>query len=546
MANLIVFKKNVDIGAADAESDDTFLSECFVDTGDLQTLLDCQSPKCLVLGRTGSGKTALLTELRRKAEHVVELAPEALALNYVANSQILQFFEEAGVSLDLFYTLLWRHILTVELLRLRYDITSEAKQHDFTDRIAAILNRNSPRQRALRYLSDWGDKFWSSTEQRVAEFTRKLETDLSGAAKVEYSFISLGVEGARKLTEEQRIEVREAGTRVVNQVQVKDLYEVIELLKEDIFNDPQKRYYLTIDRLDEEWVDDKIRFKLIKALIESLRTFKMIKTVKIVVALRADLHARVIAETSQPGFQEEKYRSLYLSLRWTREQLVSILRERVNFMFKRQYTSSNVKLEEILPSNQIDRRSAIDYIIDRTFFRPREAIIYLNECISHSVGQSKITVNVLRQAESAYSKQRLVSLNHEWRRDFPSLGRATKLLNRRDNPFTLSEITYDDATDLALWILEPQEAIKDSIFNDSIKFYIEGSITYIQFLERIIATFYAIGLVGVKIESHLPRQWSFSDDPSLNPEQIRNDTHIYIHKTFWAGLGISPKTRDFE
>jgi hypothetical protein len=60
MANPIILK-NSDIGAPDAESDDLFLENCFQDTGDLETLLDCSNPKCLVLGRTGSGKGNIQT-----------------------------------------------------------------------------------------------------------------------------------------------------------------------------------------------------------------------------------------------------------------------------------------------------------------------------------------------------------------------------------------------------------------------------------------------------------------------------------------------------
>jgi Cdc6-like AAA superfamily ATPase len=99
MANPIVFRKNVDIGAPDAEADELYLANCFTDTGDLSTLLDCQNPKCLVLGRTGSGKTALLKEVLKKEKHAIELSPEDLALSYVSNSQVLRFFEEAGVQL---------------------------------------------------------------------------------------------------------------------------------------------------------------------------------------------------------------------------------------------------------------------------------------------------------------------------------------------------------------------------------------------------------------------------------------------------------------
>lgn len=169
MANPIIFRRNLDVGAADAESDDLFLTNCFVDTGDLDTLKDCSSPKCLVLGRTGSGKTALLKQILKGA-CTVELSPEALALNYISNSQVLKFFEAAGVHLDVFYTLLWRHIITVELLKLKYGITNQERQNSFLQKIGQLLDRNETKRKALKYLSDWGSHFWEETEYRTKEF----------------------------------------------------------------------------------------------------------------------------------------------------------------------------------------------------------------------------------------------------------------------------------------------------------------------------------------------------------------------------------------
>ncbi len=538
MANPVILK-NSDIGAPDAESDDLFLENCFQDNGDLEALLDCSNPKCLVLGRTGSGKTALLRQVLRTCEHAVELAPEALALNYVLNSNILRFFEEAGVRLDVFYSLLWRHILTVELLKLRYEITNSSKQHEFMERMHALFTRNVGKQRALKYLSEWGDQFWTETEYRTKEFTRKLETQLSGSVKCDAKYLQLGAEGARKLTEEERIEVRDSGMRVVEDVQIKDLHDVISLLSEDIFNDPQKHHYVVIDRLDEEWVDDSLRFKLIKSLIEALRTFQKVRPIKIIVALRTDLHFRVIKETDSAGFQEEKYRSLYLPVRWTRSQIVDMLDQRVRFLFRRKYTRDDVRLSDIMPSNQIDHRSSEDYIVDRTFFRPREAIIYLNECIARSAGATKITVSVLRQAEVSYSQQRMISLGNEWKREYPNLERSSKLLDHRKTPFKIDDISEEEAKNLALRILEhPAQAI-DPIYIWCQEFFLAGKVTKIEFMQEIMAIFYQAGLVGIKPEPHLGRQWSFEDDPTLDRAQIKPQAQIDIHKTFWAALGAS-------
>jgi Flp pilus assembly CpaF family ATPase len=70
------------VGAADALEDERFLKGCFVDTGELEILRDTHRPECIVLGRTGSGKTALLARLCETEENVVQIAPESLARSY--------------------------------------------------------------------------------------------------------------------------------------------------------------------------------------------------------------------------------------------------------------------------------------------------------------------------------------------------------------------------------------------------------------------------------------------------------------------------------
>ncbi|MBA4198574.1 MAG: hypothetical protein C0459_13580 [Chitinophaga sp.] len=57
-------KKEVNIGAPDAETDHQ-LSSVFVDNGSLDALINVTNPKCIIIGRTGTGKSALIKKNNR-------------------------------------------------------------------------------------------------------------------------------------------------------------------------------------------------------------------------------------------------------------------------------------------------------------------------------------------------------------------------------------------------------------------------------------------------------------------------------------------------
>ena len=181
MAKKFVFRKNQTIGAANAELDGHYLTQCFVDTGDLLVLRDCDDPRRILVGRTGAGKTALLTRLAELEDHVIQIHPDSLSLTYIANSNILRFFSEAGVHLDIFFRLLWRHVFCVEIIKSRFGIDSEEKQRSFVEVLWRMIPRNKQHEKALDYLKDWSDSFWEEREYRIQEVTTKLEKDLEGA-----------------------------------------------------------------------------------------------------------------------------------------------------------------------------------------------------------------------------------------------------------------------------------------------------------------------------------------------------------------------------
>src|SRR3990172_12605464 len=149
MTKKFIFRSNQIIGAASAESDEYYLNKCFVDTGDLYILQNCEDPRNILVGRTGTGKSALISRLYETEDHVLQISPESLSLAYISNSNVLKFFSEAGVKMDIFYRLLWKHVFCVEILKEHFKIDSEKRKKSFLEKLWSIIPRNKQDEMAL-------------------------------------------------------------------------------------------------------------------------------------------------------------------------------------------------------------------------------------------------------------------------------------------------------------------------------------------------------------------------------------------------------------
>lgn len=538
-----VFIPHDDIGTSAAEDDSLFLTECFVDTGNIQILLDCKNPKRIIVGRTGAGKSALLQTIGNRSEKVIQLSPHDLSLNYIANNDVISFFEVAGVNLDVFYGLLWRHILVVELLKRKFNITNEESQKNYTRHIRNLLyKKDRIKEQAVEYLENWGNKFWLTTDERMKELTSRIEENLSASVAGKFAGVSLSVDGAKKLTTEQKIEVIQIGKKVVSEVQVRELDNIISVLSSDIFDDYQEHYFITIDMLDEEWADNRIRFKLIKSLIDSTRRFRKVENVKIIVALRQDLLNKVLYSTREQGFQEEKYKSLYLYLKWNKDQLKELIEKRINVLVKRRYTKTKITLDDIMPI-QIDGVSALDYLLHRTFFRPRDIIIFLNECISCAEGSSKLTASIIKHAEEQYSYERLQSLATEWLLFYPDLFTIAQIFYGLPDHFKVSSLTKDYFEEKFTEISADLTNIKNDPITQKIDSLFTMSGNFESVRSYVLREFYMIGLLGLKISPTSSISWNYQATMSLSPGQVKANAIVYVHPMFHRSLGIKMKNK---
>lgn len=536
------FRKHERVGAAAAEQDAEMLSECFVDSGDLTVLSDCANPKRVILGRTGSGKTALLLQLARAQEHVIWLSPEQLSLSYLSNSSLLPHLSDLGVDLDLFYRLLWRHVFAIELIKERYRITTEHAAQSFLQTILARISVDRRKKAATDYLVKWAEHFWKDTEYRVQEVTKKLEADIRAELGTHVRVLDASLSSGGSITREEKATLVEHAQAVVNKAQIRELFEVVDLLATDILDDPKVRLYLLIDRLDEGWVDDRFRYRLIRALIETLKEFTRVKNAKIIVALRTDLLERVLRDSKVPGFQEEKYSDLFLRLSWAENDLLTLLDRRIAWLIRRTYTKVGVGHRDVFPA-KIDELAIDEWLVAQTLRRPRDLITLFNHCIDCAVeltgGDPAMTVTVVKAAEEHHSRDRLNSLLDEWRSVYPDLEVATRFLIQRPETLRASDIPTNELEEFFLEVCAKHDRDAGRLSSKAWEVYdqLTDAREAFHYFLRIL---YRVGVVGLKTAPYKKTLWSYTGLEEMSASEISDDMHIAVHKVFQRVLGSRP------
>lgn len=532
----VIIKPNTKIGELDAESDAKFLSNCFIDNGMIETLCDVDETQAIILGRTGAGKTATLMKIndtiKEDKSKLIDL--EQVFLNYIDNSNVINFLKDNNVNLDIFYRYLWKHILTVEFLKLKYPNWNETnKLANFINELANLLKK--PQEKvAYKYLVEWSDKYWIETEENVKEMlstlTQNVETEFEGKLEV----VNNKLKGSKELTKEERIEYKDRAQRAVNKIQISDLAKVVDILDEYVFNDDKIQYYLLIDKLDENWTRIDIKYDLIKSLIEEIKSFRKIRNVKILVSLRVDLYFKTLEKTRSAGFQEDKLQSIMYKLKWDERALKTIVDTRISYLYKSKYTKDNVVFEDIFPPDN-RKGNSWNYILQRTFWRPRDILQFINYCLEFSTNKVSIDWGAIQDAEKAYSRERLRSLYEEWYEIFPALENIVSVLSSMQKiDFTIEEFSSHLNSDLALNLLIDirDEKLQDPIIQSLSLLMEKPSFDNTNFKNDLISCFYQTGLIGVSENLLDNFEWSFRDTPYKSEIECSKVKRIKIHKMF--------------
>jgi hypothetical protein len=531
------------LGGEAAEAD-PLLERAFVDSAGFIAVNARDNPRRFLVGRTGSGKSAVLRRLEEVHEgHVLRINPENLSLPYLTDLNVVRELTALGVHLDPLFTALWKHVLIVEIIRHRYQVNSPEKKSSVLESLKGMVQRDANKRAALEYLDEFGGSFWCETDERVREITTRFETEVGAVAEMslgvpEVGEARVGAKKGKKASTEVRTEQADRYQRVVNKTQLGRLNTVMSILDENVLASSQNFLYLVIDDLDRDWIDEGIANDLVRCLFRAVLDFQGVRNLKIVVALRTNIFD-FISFGSRAGGQEEKYRALVYRIRWTERELRHMADERSRAAAESAGLEDITTIAQLLPARNPTRGDPFDYILGRTLMRPRDVISFLNECLALASGRTRLTWNDIHAAEASYSLNRVLALRDEWKPTFPGIGDVLNIFRGSPPTMTQSELTkYLESVALlpaepdfegVRWLTETTEAVWSG-----------GSAPeeWVDSWQPIVALLYDIGFLGVTDAAGVTH---FGHDTPGYADAANNlgpTARFGVHPTFHPTLGV--------
>ena len=159
MVDKIIFSSDMNIGKNAAENDEKFLYDCFVDHPTLEELKDFERPTSFILGSTGSGKTALLKMLVKNEVNCKFFEIHDFMMQYISNSDVIQFLQKLDVDLSIFFQALWRHVLVIEYIKQVTEATSVDKFNFIRNKLDKFTSKERIRKKLMAFVDSYESHF---------------------------------------------------------------------------------------------------------------------------------------------------------------------------------------------------------------------------------------------------------------------------------------------------------------------------------------------------------------------------------------------------
>lgn len=433
----------LDFGKESAESEQKFLERVFLPTAIFERIR--QGKKHLVLGRKGSGKTAvclrLYEDLERRGLKVSLLTPRDLS------KFKMTLLEKGSLNSAESALLSWKYVFFVEIGSY---ILEAADQKYGSNHLAW--------PEAIKYVR----KF-------MAENTSKHASWLDKTFKVIRRIKKVGV-----VPFEAEIDPNVVSQEVVDFTDKID--EITDHIPKALSLLETKPIYILVDKVDELWEPSKESQLLVVGLLRaSKELYEQTNLANVITFLRSDIFDALQFHDS------DKFHSYEERIIWNKTDLMKLVTLRA-----RASTGMTIhreawdKIWQTFFPKEIDHQSSVDYLINYTLMRPRDLIQLCNLCRDKAQNHNHphITADDINEALPQYSKWKLKDLRDEYLVQYPFLERIF-----------LGAFQHSKAKLTRESIVERVKLIKERLTKEFEAFYFEP-------IDNLLQILYNIGFLG--------------------------------------------------
>lgn len=473
--------EKIDLGDLAAENEIRSLNSYYVPTAQYQQTKAGHAR--LVVGRKGSGKTALFYALRStfkpsRNRVVLDLKPEGHQLVKLREAVLSKL--STGVQQHVL-TAFWNYLLVMELA------------HKLVHHEGNLPYRNYELKAAFEKIVEL---YGADDNTEEADFSERL-----------LKLVDSIVEKESKL---QSIHSTSDITNLIHSKSIRDLNNAITEYLALTFRD----VWLLFDNLDKGWPVHAVRDEdilLLRALLEATRKLQRQFSNRNIelyatVFIRNDIYQHLILDPADRG------KETAAMLDWNDPELFKDIIGRRIAQSTKMETSFDEIWATFFPAH-VKGEDSFQFILSRTLMRPREVLRFVRECISTAINHraDKVSEQDIINAERIYSEDALVDIALEMKDVNPN---------------------YDDVP--YAFIGCPMVMSKENVRERLLKAGIPESD-----IDRIVELLVWFGVLGIYLTTEEERySYEYEHDPKRMTAGVENFAYS-IHPAFRMALGCN-------
>jgi hypothetical protein len=470
------------LGDIRAEHDRQMLELAFFETPDYRTLIE-STERPIVVGRRGTGKSALVYQLRKYWQRgfkttVVEIVPQEDQV--IGIRPLLAVFGTKYNPIKAGARIAWRYALLMEVAKLLKD-HGKFSQTDLNSSLSHHVNT------------------WSKLGGTITSRVRQLLQSRCNSSESKEAVI--------------------AG--LAQALGVADVQDSVK----DLLARTRTSFVFLIDQLDEGFEPDELGIGLVGGVVHAAVDLNSnVPGIQAYIFLRDNIFKALAS--LDPDYSKN-IEGRFLRLHWDENQLFALVCARLRIGFNLSNDDGHRKIWNHLTSGELMEKSGFEKCLRLTLYRPRDVLSLLNNAFYAAQKENRETL-ILKDVESTafeISNTRFDDLLKEYSAIIPTLKTLTTCFRNRD-----PELTYKEAIDnieRRMSDLPPEN-------------FIQREFEILESAREGIRILYSVGFLGIKDSAS--SAFTFCHDGRNPSKEFQPTDRLLVHPCYWMALDATKNT----